>query len=49
MNSSYLTNKFIISGLVLSIAVAANFPANALGFTGLDGLSLDLGALSNFL
>ena len=36
-------------GIVPSTVVAANFPGDSFGFTGSDGLSLDSGALDNFL
>ena len=36
-------------GSVPSTAVAANFLGDSFGFTGSDGLSLDSGALDNFL
>jgi hypothetical protein len=39
----------MIGGLVPSTAVAVNFLGDSFGFTGSDGLLLDLGALDNFL
>jgi hypothetical protein len=49
VNSSNPINKFIIGGLVLSIAVAANFLKDSFGFIKLDKLLLNLRALNNFL
>jgi hypothetical protein len=39
----------MIGGLVLSIAVVANFPGDSFSFIKLDRLLLNLGALNNFL
>ena len=48
-NKDYLTNKFITSNLVPTIAVSAYFLRDAFGFSRLDRLLLNSQAFDNFL